>query len=316
MVKLGRKQYLGWAEETTAGTAEAIANGDYHLVEDVSIELTGDEHERVGNLGSLDNMAGVTGSIIGTISFTTEFRGGGGTGTAEPVDFPLWKASGFRCDESDYSGGDMVLDQALTTEFKTVTFNYYDDGMLWEFKGSVGTGVFTLESGAIGKMAWTFTGMIDAFPADGTNPTPTYNTTVPPVCQNTTLTLDAGTAFGVCKTLEFDLGNEINERRDMTETYGYAVPQITRRNSIGSMSVEIPTVANYDWNTKWVNKTKIDASIAIGSATYNTQTIAWDMVLTGAPNPTDTDGLMMFDVPFSLVTNDLAGDNAWTITYT
>ena len=315
MVKLGRKQYLGWALESTAGTAESIANSDYHLVEDVTVELAGDEHERVGNLGSLDNMAGVTGSIIGTISFTTEFRGGGASGTP-PVDIPLWKASGFRCDESDYSGGDMVLDQALTTEFKTVTFNYYADGMLWEFKGAVGTGVLTMESGAIGKMAWTFTGLIDAFPADGTNPTPTYNTTIPPVCQNTTLTLDAGTDFGVCTNIEFDLGNEIANRRDMTEAQGYAVPQITRRNSTGSMTVEIPTVANYAWNSKWRNKTKIDGSVAVGSATYNTQTIAWDMVLNAAPNPSDTDGIMIFEIPFILVTNDLAGDNAWTITYT
>ena len=61
MVKLGRKQFLGWKAETTSGTAETIANANYHLVEDVSVELAGDEHERVGNLGSLDNMKGVTG---------------------------------------------------------------------------------------------------------------------------------------------------------------------------------------------------------------------------------------------------------------
>ena len=39
MVKLGRKQFLGWKAETTSGTAETIANANYHLVEDVSVEL-------------------------------------------------------------------------------------------------------------------------------------------------------------------------------------------------------------------------------------------------------------------------------------
>ena len=77
MAKLGRKQFLGWAAETTPGTAVAIANSDYHLVEDVSVEFSGDEHERVGNMGSLDYMKGVTGSITASISFTTELKGPG-----------------------------------------------------------------------------------------------------------------------------------------------------------------------------------------------------------------------------------------------
>jgi len=321
MAKLGRKQFLGYKLETTAGTAIAIANANYHLVEDVSIEFAGDENERVGNLGSLDSMAGVTGSIVGTISFTTELRGGGVEATA-PTDLSLWKACGFECGESDYSSGAtspanaMIVDQASPTDMKTLTFRYFADGIQWDMKGAVGTVVVTMESGMIGKCAWTFTGMCDGIPADGTNPTPSYNTTVPPVCQNTTLTLDSGTAFGVCSKLEFDMGNEIANRRDMSQTYGYAVPQITRRVGTGTMTVEIPTSSAYHWQNIWQGKQKIDGSILVGGTQYNKMTFAWDMVLTGSPPPADTDGLLTYEIPFSLVTNDLVGNNTINLVYT
>ena len=93
-----------------------------------------------------------------------------------------------------------------------------------------------MESGSVGKINWTFTGMCDGMPSDGTNPTVTYSTVVPPVCQNTTMTLDSGTAFGVCTKLEFDMGNEVTSRRDMSQTFGYTIPQITRRLGTGTMS--------------------------------------------------------------------------------
>lgn len=54
MVKLGRFQYVGWVAETTAGDNPAVANSDYHLAENVQVGLEGDEIDRVGNLGSLD----------------------------------------------------------------------------------------------------------------------------------------------------------------------------------------------------------------------------------------------------------------------
>ncbi len=318
MVKLGRKQYLGWGLEGTAGTAVAIANGDYHLVEDVSVEMTGDENERVGNLGALDGMAGVTGSRMGTISFTTELRGGGVTGTA-PVDIPLWKASGFECGETNYTGtGDMVVDQTVpTTSNSSVTLKYYADGTVWQFKGCTGNVVVTMESGMVGKCAWTFQGQVNQEVQDASNPTPSYNTVVPPVCQNTTLTLDgSATDFGVCKSLTFDMGNEITDRRDMSEERGYAIPRITRRLGTGTMTVEIPALSSYDWNSKWRNKTKIDGSILVGTATFNKMTFAWDMVCTSAPNPTDTDGIMTYEISFALVTDNLAGNNTFNLTYT
>tara|TARA_R110002020_G_scaffold373699_1_gene585208 strand:- start:3349 stop:4302 length:954 start_codon:yes stop_codon:yes gene_type:complete len=317
MVKLGRKQFLGWKAETTAGTAIAIANANYHLVEDVSFEFSGDEHERVGNLGSLDSMKGVTGSIVATISFTTEFKGSGADGTPFP-DLDLWKASGFECGESDYSGGSMIVEQATPAEMKTVSIRYFADGMQYDMKGAVGTCTLTMESGSVGKTAWTFTGMCDGMPSDGTNPTPSYNTTVPPVCQNTTLTLDGGTAFGVCSNLSFDFGNEIANRRDMTQTFGYAIPTITRRMGTGSMTVEIPTSAAYNWQTAWNNKNKIDGSITVGAggSNHNTMAVTWDMALTSSPAATDSDGIMLYEIEFQLITNDLVGDNTFAVTYT
>jgi hypothetical protein len=74
-------------------------------------------------------------------------------------------------------------------------------------KAAVGTATLTLESGADWKdVLGHLLECVDGIPADGTNPTPSYNTTVPPVCQNTTMTLDSGTAFGVCTKVEFDYG--------------------------------------------------------------------------------------------------------------
>ena len=311
MVKLGRKQFLGWALESTAGTAVAVGNSNFHLVEDVSVEFSGDEHERVGNMGALDQIASVTGSVTSTISFTTELKGAGAD--SEPIDFPLWKACGMKTDESAY---DYTLDQDPSPggNAKTVSIRYFD-GVQWDFKGCVGTAVITMESGSIAKIAWTFTGMCDGMPSDGTNPTVTYSTVVPPVCQNTTMTLDAGTAFGVCSKLEIDLGNEVTTRRDMTNSFGYAFPQITRRMGAGTMTVEIPTASSFNWQNYWNNKTKIDGSILIGSVAKNKMTIAWDMVVNASPSPSDTDGILVYEIPFMLTSSSVAAPNAMSILY-
>jgi hypothetical protein len=45
-------------------------------------------------------------------------------------------------------------------------------------------------------------------------------------------------------------------------------------------------------------------------------TWAWDMVLTGSPQTTDTDGILVYEVPFSLITNNLVGNNTINLVYT
>ena len=44
-------------------------------------------------------------------------------------------------------------------------------------------------------------------------------------------------------------------------------------------------------------------------------TFAWDMVCTSAPNPSDSDGIMIYEIPFALVTDNFAGNNTLSLTY-
>lgn len=315
MAKLGRFQYLGWKAETTAGTNETLANSNFHLAENVQVTLEGDEIDRVGNLGSLDQMAKVTGGIMATMTFTTEIKGGGDTSTA-PVDLDLWKASGFATSDSAYS---YTMSQD-STPTDTVTIEYFADGLKYILAGAVGTCDLVLEAGNIGKINWTFEGLMRTTPADGTNPTPSYNTTVPPVCQAVaTFTVATETDFGITRSITLDMGNEITRRRSMTGTlakaYGFEVPQITRRLGTGTMTLEMPTASAFDWNTKWQNKTKLDVAFVLGTASFNKVTYDWDMVVNSAPTVSDTDGLLLFDISFDLVTDDLSGNDSFSFTY-
>ena len=315
MVKLGRFQYVGWVAETTAGDNPAVANTDYHLAENVQVGLEGDEIDRVGNLGSLDGMAKVTGGVMSTISFTTEIKGGGDTSTA-PVDLPLWKASGFATSDSAYS---YTMSQD-STPTDTVTIVYWADGLRWILTGCVGTCDLALDAGNIGKVNWTFTGLMRRIPEDATNPTPDYNTTVPPICQAVaTFTVGGETDFGITRSITLDMGNEVTTRRSMTgsdaKAFGYEVPQITRRLGTGTMTLEMPSVSAFDWNTKWKDKTKLDVAFVLGTASFNKVTYDWDMVVNSAPTVSDTDGLLMYDISFDLVTDDLSGNDSFSFTY-
>jgi hypothetical protein len=315
MAKLGRMQYVGWVTETTAGDNPSVANTDYHLAEDVSVSYEADEIERVGNLGSLDGMAKVTGGISSTISFATELKGAGSD--VAPQDLPLWKASGFSTAQSAYPY--TIAQDSTPTD--TVTIVYWADGIRWILCGCQGTFTIDMEAGNIGKINWTFTGLMRRLPEDATNPTPDYNTTVPPVLQSTTFTVGGETDYGICRTISLDMGNEVSKRRSMTgsdaKAFGYEVPQITRRMGTGSMTVEMPTIAAFDWMTKWKDKTKLDVSLTVGSAgTHNKIIFDWDMVLNTAPTPADSDGLLMYDISFDLVTDDLSGNDSFSIQHT
>ena len=316
MAKLSRMQFVAWKTESTPGDNESITDSEYHLAEDVSVSFAGDEYERTGNLGSLDKMAGVTGAIIGTISFTTELKGQGAD--EAPDDLPLWKASGFATAQSAYPY--TIAQDSTPTD--TATIVYFADGLRWILCGCQGTFTIDLEAGSYGKINWTFTGLMRRIPEDATNPVPdNYSTVSPPVLQSTTLTIGGETDFGTCRNITFDMGNEVTTRRSMTGTnakaFGYEVPQITRRLGSGTMTVEMPTVAAYDWLTKWKDKTKIDGSLTVGTAgTHNKIIFDWDMVINGAPTPADQDGLLMYDISFDLVTDDLSGDDSFSIQHT
>ena len=116
--------------------------------------------------------------------------------------------------------------------------------------------------------------------------------------------------------MELDVANTLSARPSLDETYGNAIPAITGRESAGNIDAEVDTVANYAFVSKWRTKTKIDGSFVLGSTGGNILTVAWDMVLSGAPSASDTDGVLRYDAPFRLVSNDLTGEDAITFVWT
>ena len=312
MPKLTRQQFLGWKTEATAGTAETLTDSDFYHASDVNLTFESDEVRRPVNLGSFSDAPGWSGGILARLNFGVEVVGSGTAGTA-PFFGDLLEGCGFT-ETLVGATSATYAESAAFSDQKHVSFQVYQDGLLHKVNGAVGTFKVPFEMGNPGRFEFEFLGRYNGDPSDGTNPTPTYATTKPEPTIGTTLTLDSFSP--ISSKLEFDIGNTLSARGSLSDTFGNAIPAITARESVGMVDAEVDTVANYAFLKKWRENTKIDGSFVLGATAGNILTVAWDMILTGAPAAGDTDGVLRYDAPFRLISNDLAGENAITFVWT
>jgi hypothetical protein len=298
--------------ETTYGTDSVpVEATDAMLVENVSWSNEGlrmNERPAVRqNIGMLQH---VFGGRLMSVSFDVEMKGSGGAVDAPPEFGPLLRACGFG--ETINAASDVQY-APVSTGHESITLYYFQDGIRYTLLGCRGNVSFNLETGAIGKMSFTFSGHIGTITDVALPSSPAYDSHVPPPLINVPFTIGGFSA--VINALTFDLSNTIATPPDISATDGYAEIQITQRDVQGSYDPESELIADDDPHGDLTS----DAAQAITTGVIGTGTgerfqVDMPAVYYRDISPGDRDGIRTYDLPFGCAEN--TGDDEVTLTFT
>ena len=191
--------------EVTYGTDIVPVEGtDAMLVENVS---WGNEGLRMNERPAVRQNIGMLQQVYGgrlmSLSFDCELKGGGGAVDAPPEFGALLRGCGFG--ETINAAVDVQY-APVSTGAESISMYYFQDGIRYILVGCRGNVSFNLETGALGKMSFSFTGHLVSI-TDVALASPTYQSNVPPALINVPFTIGAYAA--IINALTWDMSNTI-----------------------------------------------------------------------------------------------------------
>lgn len=294
--------------EATTGTAESLtaSEGAYNAF-DVEVQGEIDYAERQGQ-GSASYLPGVSGARRGKCRLRTELFGSGSNPSPTPAYADtLLAACGF-------SGSSNVYKPVTgSASYVSLTMAKYVDGRKKTIAGATGNLVIR---GAVGKpidLLWEFSGVwVD--PTATSLIAPTYPTVIPPALLGATITV-GGSAYRL-PGFEIDMGNTVAYRQDANNAAGYLATVVSNRKPVLKISPEALALGTKDWYADMKSGATAAVSIAVGSTSGNTLTLAAPVAqLTAAPQDEDRDGVLADGLTLLLCRSAAAGDDELTITF-
>lgn len=308
---VNREVILAKIEGTYGTDSVPVEATDAMLVENISWSNEGlrmNERPAVrANIGMLQQVFG--GRLI-SMSFDVEMKGGGGAVDVPPEFGPLLRGCGFG--ETINAAVDVQY-APVSTGAESITIYYFQDGIRYTILGCRGNVSFNLETGAIGKMSFTFTGHIGTITDVALPSAPAYDSHVPVPLINVPFTIGAFSA--VINALTWDMSNTVATPPDISATDGYAEIQITQRDPNGSYDPEAEVIATDDPHDDLTSdQTHAITTGVIGSAVGNRYQVDMPVVSYRDISPGDRDGIRTYELPFGMA--ESAGDDEVTLTFT
>lgn len=301
--------------ETVYGTDPTpTVSANSILVKNVSLKPTGDILERDFIQSSLSSLQFVRGAKWVDLSFECELKG---TGVRGELPAYGWEGTLFRaCGMAETVVASTRIAYApVSTGFESATLWVYKDSIYHKINGWRGDFTITYEVGKYGVIKFEGQGFYVA-PTDASPSAQTFSSVVPPVALSAGLTLDTTTyASASVEKIEFKMGNKLAQRKSMNSDSGLTEILIHGRDPGGSFDPEAVTEATYPFWSKWSAATAIALNLGpIGSTSGNIITIGAPKMQLNDLVYGDRNGILTYDVPFSLAGN--AGDDELTITIT
>ena len=313
MAKLYRKRTVLVKAESTYGTDSTPAGSD--AVQVRNLEITPVESEVLSRdlirpyLGNSPQLIANTRVVV---SFEVEYAGSGTAGTA-PRYGSLLKACGF---SETVVASTSVTYAPVSASFSSVTIYFSLDGVRHKVTGARGTFSLNLTANQIPVINFTMTGQYNA-PTDTADPTTTFTNQAAPLIFNDTNTT-AFSLFGETglplQSCTLDVGNEVVYRELVNSDKEVS---IVNRAGNGSLVIEMPTLATYDFFADAVAGTTGAMSITHGTNAGNIITLASAAggISLGNPSYSEDQGVVMLNLPYTLVPSS-AGNDEFTLAYT
>lgn len=313
MAKLYRKRTVLIKAESTYGTDSTPVGSDACQVR--NLEVTPVQSDIVSR-DLIRPYLGASPQLIANnrvqVTFEVEYSGSGTAGTA-PRYGSLLKACGF---SETVVASTSVTYAPVSTSFSSVTMYYSTDGVRHKVTGARGTYSLNLTANQIPVINFTMTGQYVA-PTDTADPTPTFTNQATPKIFNDTNTT-AFTLFSETdlplQSCQLDIGNEVVYRELINSDKEVL---IVNRSGSGTLMIEMPTLASHDFFADAVASTTGNLSIVHGATAGNIVTLASaaNAVSLGAPAYSEDSGIVMLNLPFTLVPGT-SGNDEFTLAYT
>lgn len=311
MIRTSREVLLAKVESTYNVDPTPTAVADAILVGNASWGHEGLRmNERNTIHGTLAKRQSLYGGTLKTISFDVELKGSGAAGTA-PEFGVLFKGCGFT--ETVVASTSVTYDPSSDeADHESLTFYYYQDGLLHVITGARGTFSVNLETGAIPVVSFVFTGHTTT-PSDVALPTPTLDATEPFAIKGASFSIDS---YAACiNSLAFDMGISVITPSCMNDSDGFGEVTIGSRDCNGSIDPEAELTATEDFYGNFVSGKKMALTTGvIGSTAGNRFQIDMDQVYYRDASPGDRDGIRTFELPFGAV--ETSGDDEVSIIFT
>ena len=291
-------------EEATEGVDSSPTAAAHSLLAyDVQVNPISERLSRDPVRETLSPASILIGSRHYEVTFQTEAYHSGTADVASRLG-ALFKACGMS--ETVTALSDVTY-KPLSSGFKSATIYVYRDGLLHKILGCRGTFELILQAGHPARINWRFLGKYQE-PVDAGLVTPTLeaNALIPPKALAANLTFNAITTF-VVQQLQIVLGNTLAVRPDINDATGVAGVSITNRAGTGSFNPEAVVNATYNFWQDWINSTLRQISAQVGSVAGNTLLVTCPKVALDQIKEAERDGVLVFEVPFSLAFN--AGDD-------
>ena len=306
---LTRRTVILAKEEATYGTDPSMTGTDGILAFDVDIDIKGEMLERDVLRDTLTPLPHVIGMKEASLTFKTEMKGAGisGTSAVAPEFHSLLRGCGFAT--AAITGTDLTYGLLSSeSDIVSVAFKVYKDGNLHKIVGSRGNVKFVLEAGKFGVMEYEFSGKYTAVAAD-TIPDISGlvgGTALPPVVYNASFNI--GEFSPVCSRAQLDIGNSVVRRDSLNATYGVEAFRITERK--GKLEFDADAVVEAsnpfwgDWASDVVDTYGVTVGSVVGNKMWLYGNFQYDTNKYG-----DADGVSKYDCVASLCASNSETQN-------
>lgn len=300
--KLTKRRIVAAKVETTPGTAVALTNTDAFYASDIKYSLESMVTSRKDD-ATLGNRTMVVGAKKAKIEFSLEVRGSGTTGTSPHWALILLPALGLKESTGTWTPS------STSSDWKTLTVGVYEDGLLKEICGAMGSAKIEGEDGKPLKIMFTFEGVYVP-PTDTAMLTPEADTVKPQPFIGTSFAY--GTSLAPVSKVSFEINNQVYVREDVSQTHGYLSAVITDREITGSLDPEATALATRNLWTEFSSQTEASFSFTIGSG-GNGCTITAPKVQIKSLTDGDRNGIVTHDLGFQM--NKNSGDDEISIAF-
>ena len=306
-----KKAYLVGKLETTAGTAETLADADFDTrVSDIEVSPEWMTSEYAFANGGYNASAGTAGTASIGFTFNSLLCPSGTPATVEPNNWKFAKACGWS--GVTYGTTGVALQDLPSADQKTMTIEKIDvergatpTGIADQGAGCYGNMVLSAEVGSPITMGFTFNGKhTENATVSNANlyALTAADTSVAPSFKGVTATL-GGTAICV-KSIQLDLGIASSPELCASDATGILTYKKDTQTTNHTISFLMPTLATYDPYSKWSSETAEELVIVDGDFTITIP----QLQLTAAPKA-DGSGSVVYNGTFKALRNGGANAN-------